>query len=964
GVFNSFSLLAETVVFVFLGLAVFTFDTHYEGEDFSSIGLYALGFIATFTARGVSVYVTCCLINFFRNSSRITSNQQIALILCGLRGAIAFALSERARRDFGGREGAALLSLTLYLALFTILVVGPSLVYFLDRLGIFEKHRGEGGEYEEVKERGRRGHRHYDQRGGSSSFHPPENSLEALASLPSRSTTATSLITTTTTGGVRRKKGGALVVEEEESCRQLYGRSRACGGAEGSSRYRGEARYDLSVLQGRQERGGVGSRNVLMREEEGGEKGYTRRRDPIIRPGNANQDAHDEEDDIHDEEEEEESLEAVTRGTCGGLKRLLIQIDRRFMIPVFTHHRPFYRHSRSVSLHAPPPRVPLPPFSSSHRSFVWWSPVRRRLSFLFHSSSPPTSLQPPQRERERFTGSNAARRPRGGKEEEQENLSSSSSSSSGGKMTGRLSSVLFKTKSSGEEREEMTGVTITGKPSMRFAMKDRRFLIANRRFDSDSSSPPPTAPSHETSASHRRWLATLSTGSTSSNATHGVAENTNLARKKNALSSSSDATSTPPSISGPYKKKKRSLYDRGDGPRADRVSTRSSTRYIRMVPTSSSSFRQEEEEEEERRERRTGRGVAGGLSWAGLRRSLGVVVRTQEEEEEELERLSEVFEDDFDEEEEEEEEEERRTVSYASSSSSRQEQQGREREEEEEGVKKIEEDLRRGEEVKVEDERGEKVRDLGEGIEMMRNHTNHHYHEEEEEEFNGERKKRSVDVSHDDGDSSSSSLAWNGVDPSYHGGKKDPMKIAGHSVKEKKNALLPLHPSHSRNPPGADQQEEERDDERENREEKIDLLQEEEDEGDAFDKLDGDLNESKKKNGIPMIMVSSHDKKASSFTPPATTGPLNHLNNAVCHEDDSSIHPFVPCPLPAEVTPLNRSSQMSSTLHHPQPLPVLVGRRRSIDKKIGGEEEEEEEQEERRRMIKNKGRDGEMNGVH
>ncbi|KEP64580.1 UNVERIFIED_CONTAM: Na+/H+ exchanger NHE3 [Hammondia hammondi] len=137
-VFNSFSLLAETVVFAFLGLAVFSFDQPLHDE--LAVGLYVLGFVATFSARAISVFVTCTLINLFRTNAKITPQQQLALVLCGLRGAIAFALSERARRDFGGKEGAALLSLTLFLALFTILVLGPSLVFILDRLGIFEKH--------------------------------------------------------------------------------------------------------------------------------------------------------------------------------------------------------------------------------------------------------------------------------------------------------------------------------------------------------------------------------------------------------------------------------------------------------------------------------------------------------------------------------------------------------------------------------------------------------------------------------------------------------------------------------------------------------------------------------------------------------------------------------------------------------------------------------------------------------
>ncbi|CBZ49614.1 hypothetical protein NCLIV_001080 [Neospora caninum Liverpool] len=248
-VFNSFSLLAETVVFVFLGLAVFSFDQPLHDE--LAVGLYVLGFIATFSARAISVYVTCALINLFRTSAKITPEQQLALVLCGLRGAIAFALSERARRDFGGKEGAALLSLTLFLALFTILVLGPSLVFILDRLGIFEKHAP----------------------------HRSESSLEDARLGPLDS--------------------------DMEPARSASRRSTAD--------FSSFSEFSSATLRGR-------------------ERGERR-----------------------DRHEDANSLEGMTRGTCGGLKRLLLQIDRRqepdeapkqkgesgknrtFMIPLFTH---------------------------------------------------------------------------------------------------------------------------------------------------------------------------------------------------------------------------------------------------------------------------------------------------------------------------------------------------------------------------------------------------------------------------------------------------------------------------------------------------------------------------------------------------------------------------------------------------------------------------------------------------
>eukprot|EP00922_Rhytidocystis_sp_ex-Travisia-forbesii_P022009 GHVS01032226.1.p1 GENE.GHVS01032226.1~~GHVS01032226.1.p1 ORF type:complete len:757 (-),score=149.68 GHVS01032226.1:299-2365(-) len=133
GVFAALALLAETVVFVFLGLAVSSF------EHGGTIGLYMTTFVVVSTARVLSVYVTSQFVNLFRSKSKLPVNYQTAMVLCGLRGAIAFALSERARHDFGGSSGAALLSTTLFFSIFTIVIVGVALSWLLDKLDVFVK---------------------------------------------------------------------------------------------------------------------------------------------------------------------------------------------------------------------------------------------------------------------------------------------------------------------------------------------------------------------------------------------------------------------------------------------------------------------------------------------------------------------------------------------------------------------------------------------------------------------------------------------------------------------------------------------------------------------------------------------------------------------------------------------------------------------------------------------------------
>ncbi|KAF8819122.1 na+/H+ exchanger NHE3 [Cardiosporidium cionae] len=129
--FSMTALLAETVVFLFLGLAVFSF--HHGG----SASLHFSIFWIVSVGRCISVYLTSILVNLWRDD-KISPNFQHALVICGLRGAIAFALSQRAKHDFGGSAGVALLSITLFYSLFSIIVVGCTLKWILQRLGIFQ----------------------------------------------------------------------------------------------------------------------------------------------------------------------------------------------------------------------------------------------------------------------------------------------------------------------------------------------------------------------------------------------------------------------------------------------------------------------------------------------------------------------------------------------------------------------------------------------------------------------------------------------------------------------------------------------------------------------------------------------------------------------------------------------------------------------------------------------------------
>lgn len=90
---------------------------------------------------------------------------------------------------------------------------------------------------------------------------------------------------------------------------------------------------------------------MLMVEEDqddGGESRFLResrgRRDFRARHA-----AEENEGEDFEDEDEDESLEAVTRGTCGGLKRLLLQIDRRWVfLPLPLKQRTIYLY---VNMH-------------------------------------------------------------------------------------------------------------------------------------------------------------------------------------------------------------------------------------------------------------------------------------------------------------------------------------------------------------------------------------------------------------------------------------------------------------------------------------------------------------------------------------------------------------------------------------------------------------------------------------
>ena len=82
--------LTETIVFVYMGMGVFT-----GGFQNWDLSLSIVAFVACLIGRAVNIFPLSFAANFCRDrSNRITGKMQVVLWFAGLRGAIAFALSE------------------------------------------------------------------------------------------------------------------------------------------------------------------------------------------------------------------------------------------------------------------------------------------------------------------------------------------------------------------------------------------------------------------------------------------------------------------------------------------------------------------------------------------------------------------------------------------------------------------------------------------------------------------------------------------------------------------------------------------------------------------------------------------------------------------------------------------------------------------------------------------------------
>ncbi|EME27323.1 monovalent cation:H+ antiporter-1, CPA1 family [Galdieria sulphuraria] len=116
--FKMIAFLAETFVFVYLGLALTTFRLSWQPL------LVLWGIIFTLVSRAFNIFPLSWILNRYR-ADKISMKNQFIMWFSGLRGAIAFALSLNFPTQGANSEvRRAVISTTLSIVLFTVIVLG------------------------------------------------------------------------------------------------------------------------------------------------------------------------------------------------------------------------------------------------------------------------------------------------------------------------------------------------------------------------------------------------------------------------------------------------------------------------------------------------------------------------------------------------------------------------------------------------------------------------------------------------------------------------------------------------------------------------------------------------------------------------------------------------------------------------------------------------------------------------
>eukprot|EP01006_Ploeotia_vitrea_P040619 TRINITY_DN66440_c12_g6_i1.p1 TRINITY_DN66440_c12_g6~~TRINITY_DN66440_c12_g6_i1.p1 ORF type:complete len:618 (+),score=100.30 TRINITY_DN66440_c12_g6_i1:268-1854(+) len=136
--FKVLASLAETFVFVYLGLAMFSFE-----QTWSQVKLIIVALLACLIARVFNVYPNSFLANLGRKSTgkpgKIGPKFQFVLWFSGLRGAVAFviAVTSYSNNDFGD-DSSSIVTTTLFIAVVTVFTMGGGIGHLLEAFNVKE----------------------------------------------------------------------------------------------------------------------------------------------------------------------------------------------------------------------------------------------------------------------------------------------------------------------------------------------------------------------------------------------------------------------------------------------------------------------------------------------------------------------------------------------------------------------------------------------------------------------------------------------------------------------------------------------------------------------------------------------------------------------------------------------------------------------------------------------------------
>ena len=129
--FKVLAYVAETFVFIYMGASMYRASFAYI-----TTGLVAL--VVVVVSRVMCVYPLSYMLNITSRKSNATGyiqgNTQHMLVFCGLRGAVAYALSVKAAAEFGA-VGGAMLTATTFLVLVTVILQGAFMRPVMQCLG-------------------------------------------------------------------------------------------------------------------------------------------------------------------------------------------------------------------------------------------------------------------------------------------------------------------------------------------------------------------------------------------------------------------------------------------------------------------------------------------------------------------------------------------------------------------------------------------------------------------------------------------------------------------------------------------------------------------------------------------------------------------------------------------------------------------------------------------------------------